>query len=155
MKNGKPKPVTGVTIDRKDLGGDPVIVIEGLTGVIERDLTKYQNLLAQTTLELQAFEKARNYEVKKKQHYRSLIGGGKYNDEALENSIVQINVNIQHFENKIKSAREKLEFEKNIVDTLDNQLRENHKGLVLLAEHRKKEIDALNNKLARKTGKSN
>ena len=112
-------------------------MVEGLREVFEKDIVKHQGLLEQSILDMQAFERGRNHAVKQKQHYRSLIGGGKYNDEALERAIVGININIQHLENKIASAKEKRDFEKNIVDTLTNQLREYNKNIELLAMKRK------------------
>jgi len=134
-------------IERKDMGAEPIMVVEGMEDVIKLDLEKHKDLLDRTKHELQAYTGARAHEIKKKKHYKSLIGGGKYDDEALRRSMDEIGVNITHMSNKVKAAQEKIEHHTLIVDTLSKQLEDQYKGLATLAEHRKREIDALSNRL--------
>jgi len=134
-------------IDRKDAGAEPIMVVEGMEDVIKLDLEKHKEILARTKLELQAYKNARAHEIKRKKHYKSLIGGGKYNDEALKKSIQDINVNITHMSNKVKLAEDKIQHNTLIVDTLSKQLEDQYKGLATLAEHRKRTIDALSDRL--------
>ena len=137
-------------IDRKDTGGDPEIYIEGFEPLIERDLQKHKDILERTKLELNAYRQAVSHEVKKKKHYASLIGSGKFNDDALRESIkTQINTNIRHMSDKAKLAQDKIEHETLIVDTLTKQLEEYRGKMQKLAEYRMKQAiqDAINSRL--------
>ena len=117
---------------------EPVrIVTEGIEVVIERDLLMHKGLLAQTKLEIDSFRNSRAHEVKRKKHYRSLIGGGKYNDDSLRSSMGSIAVNIRHFDDKVKLFEEKMAHHTVIVDTLSEQLVAQRAGLDYLARYRK------------------
>jgi hypothetical protein len=137
----------GKSVSRKDLGIEPVVVIEGMEDIIERDLEKHKEILARTRLEKQAWAEGRSHEVKRKKYYNSLIGGGKFNDDALRESMHQIAVNITHLSNKVKAADEKIAFETNIVDTLAEQLKKQQDALQYLRDYRIKEAmkNATNN----------
>jgi hypothetical protein len=135
----------------KQLNNDehPFIVIEGMENVIEKDLGKHKAILEQTKVELSVFRQGVSHEVKKKKYYKSLIGGGKYNDESLKTAIGQININIRHMSDKVKLAQEKVEHETLIVDTLTKQLEDQMDGVRKLAEYRMKQAvkDAINDRL--------
>lgn len=103
---------------------EPEIFIEGIDVVIRLDLGKHRVVLAQTQAELIAFRDAREHESAKKRHYFRLIGTGKYDDAALERSLVDIRVNIRHMSDKVKAAEEKVQHHSLIVDTLALQLLE-------------------------------
>ena len=123
----------------------PEIVFEGFEEITKRDLEKHKALLARSKIELLAYREARSYEIKKKKHYISLIGGSKYNDDALRTSIDSIAVNIQHFSDKVKLTEEAIAHHTLIVDTLTKQLEEQYKGLEALAKYRKDHPNASNN----------
>ena len=125
-----------VFVDRPD-NEQPVFVVEGIEEVIKRDLGKHKAILERTQTELLSFRQARSHEVKRKKYYNSLIGGGKFNDEALKKSIEQININIRHFSDKCTAAEEKIKFEGNIVYTLSRQLEDQEEALRNLAKHRR------------------
>jgi len=108
---------------------DPFIVIEGIEEITKRDLVKHKALIEQTTAELNAYREARAHEVRKKKHYRKLIGGGKFDDDALRRSMQDIAVNIRHMSDKCKAAEEKLKHHQLIVDTLTAQLEEQERLL--------------------------
>jgi hypothetical protein len=113
----------------------PFVVVEGMEDIIKRDLAKHQALLERTRMELLAFRASRSHEIKKKKHYLSLIGQGKFDDEALRKAIdTQINVNIRHLSDKCKMAEEKVEHHKLIVDTLTEQLEAQYTSLKRLRE---------------------
>jgi hypothetical protein len=117
----------------------PFIVVEGMEDVIERDLEKHKSLLERTQMELLGFRQARSHEIKKKKHYLSLIGGDKFDDEALQNAIdTQININIRHFSDKCKMAQDNIKLHTRIVDELTEQLRMQMMGVRALAAHRRK-----------------
>jgi len=115
----------------------PTTVIEGMDDIIRRDLNKHKFLLEQTKLELGAYREARSHEIKRKRHYRSLLGGGKYDDEALQRSMNDIATNIRHLGDKAKLAEEKIAHHTLIVDTLTKQLRDQNDALSALAQCRK------------------
>lgn len=115
----------------------PVLVVRGMENIIKKDLDKHKSILEQLNVELLSFRQARSYEIKKRKYYKSLIGGEKYNDEALKKSIDGINVNIQHFSNKVKEIEDKIDFNKHIVDKLSNDLMHQNNALKLLAEDHK------------------
>jgi hypothetical protein len=107
----------------------PIIIIEGIEEIPKRDLAKHKMLVVRTRTERDAYAKARSHEVRKKKHYRKLIGGGKFNDDALRASIQQIIINIRHFSDKVKASEEKLVHHQLIVETLTRQL-EQHEELL-------------------------
>lgn len=123
----------------------PQVVIEGIEEVIKRDLEKHKAILLQLPLSLQALEAARGHEVEKKRHYRSLIGGGKYNDEAMEQSILQMNINIRQNSDKIKLTKDAIKHHTEIVNTLAVQLEVQEQSLRDLAEFRREQLHATNN----------
>lgn len=102
----------------------PEIFIEGIDVKIRLDLGKHKELLAQTQVELLAFREARDHESARKRHYYRLIGGGKYNDNALRASVADIRINIRHLSDKAKLAEDKIEHHRLIVDTLSEQLQD-------------------------------
>lgn len=126
---------------------EPLIVIKGLEDIIKKDLKKHKVLLERSKAELDAFKLAVSYQVKKKKHYKSLLGGGKYNDASLRESMTMIGVDLRHMSDKVKLAEEAIEHHKLIVDTLSAQLDDQYKNLKILAEYRGKEkmLNAINN----------
>ena len=114
----------------------PRVVIEGMEVIIERDLKKHQSILERTKQELVAYRQAASHEIAKKKHYRKLIGGGKYNDEALEAALKDIRVNIRHLTDKAEASEEKIKHEDLIVRTLTKQLAGQIQGLEELARYR-------------------
>ena len=125
----------------------PIVVIDGLEDVIKRDLEKHKSLLVKSKTELDAFKTALSHQVKKKKYYGSLIGSGRYSDEALKSSMTTIAVDIRHMSDKVKLSQEAIEHHTLIVDTLTKQLEEQYKGLKALAAYRRKEAvsNAINN----------
>jgi hypothetical protein len=119
-------------MDRKE----PEIVIEGIEKVIKKDLKKFQGILERDKLDLIAFRGARSHEIKKKKHYKNLIGGEKFNDDALRESMSQIAINIRHMSDKVMLTEKAIEHHTEIVDTLTKQLENQMKGLKVLAEYR-------------------
>jgi chromosome segregation ATPase len=119
-------------------GGEatPFIVIEGLEEATKRDLAKHTALIARTRAEIASYRAARSQEVRKKRNYRSLIGGGKYNDDALRASIKDINVNIRHMSDRADQAEQKLEHHQLIVDTLTKQLEDHEEQMKKLRKFR-------------------
>lgn len=101
---------------------DPEVFIEGIDVVIRLDLGKHKELLTQTQAELLSFREARDHESARKRHYYRLIGGDKYDDDALRRAVDDIRLNIRHLSDKTKLAEEKAEHHTLIVDTLTAQL---------------------------------
>lgn len=125
------------------------MVVEGLEIIIERDLNKHRGIVKQTKEEIRAFREARSHLVRRKQHFKGLMNSPKYNAESMKIARDNINIDIRHFTDKLNAAQEKLEFNQNIVDVLAKQLAEHNEALKTLAEHRKKELDGLNNRLGK------
>ena len=117
---------------------EPVIVIDGLEKVIKKDLEKHKVLLYQSKMDLVAFKESVSYHVKKKKYYKSLVGGGKFNDAALQKSMTMIGVDLRHMSDKVKLAEEAIAHHSLIVDTLTAQLADQNKKLKVLAEYREK-----------------
>jgi len=122
-----------------DRSSNPLIVIEGIEDVIKKDLDKHRVILERTSLEVLSYRSAVSVEVKKRKHFKSLLGGGKYNDESLEQARVQMGVNIKQLQDKIKLCHDKIEHETLIVDTLTDQLANQYRDLKVLQEYRKTE----------------
>ncbi len=101
---------------------DPEIFIEGVDVIIKLDLGKHEVLLAQSTMELRSYRAAAKHESARKRHYHRLIGGDKYDDDALRRSVKDIRQNINHLTQKAKLAEDKIEHHTLIVDTLSAQL---------------------------------
>ena len=101
---------------------EPEIFLEGIDVVIKLDLGKHKELLAQTQAELVSFVEARDHESARKRHYYRLIGGEKYDDDALKRSVEEIRGNIRHLSDKAKLSQDKIEHHTLIVDTLTEQL---------------------------------
>lgn len=116
----------------------PSIVIEGIEEVIKRDLSKHKMLLERSKIELIQYRQARTHEIKKKKHYRGLIGKGKYDDDSLEKSIGDIRTNIRHFSDKIKLTNDAIDHHTQIVETLTAQLEDQNNKLKDLATFRSK-----------------
>jgi hypothetical protein len=102
----------------------PTVFVEGVDEIIRRDLVKHKGLLEKRQIERLAFNEAVGHAIAKKKYYRDLIGGGKYNDDALKTSIKDQNINIRHLQDKVKLARDGIEHETLIVDTLTEQLKQ-------------------------------
>lgn len=100
------------------------VVIKGIDKVIKRDLAKHKELLDQAKLSSISFREAISHQVKKKKHYLSLVGSGKFNDDSLKESIGMINVDIRAMSDKAKLASDSIDHHSLIVDTLTDQLRE-------------------------------
>ena len=115
---------------------EPIILVRGIDKVIKKDLQKHLALLDKSKVELLAYKEARSHEIKKKKYYRSLIGGDKYDDHALKNSMAQIAVNIRHMSDKIKLTQEAIAHHTLIVDTLTKQLEDYNETLNALASSR-------------------
>lgn len=111
----------------------PKIVIRGIDKVIKRDLGKHRELLQQSKLSLLSFREAVSHQIKKKKHYLSLIGEGKFNDDSLRESVDTINVDIRAMSDKAKLADEEISHHTLIVDTLANQLKEYYENNGLIA----------------------
>jgi hypothetical protein len=116
---------------------EPQIFVEGIEEVIKRDLEKHKGLLEQTQRELDAYKQSRSHEIRRKKYYKSLIGGGKFDDDALRASMDDIASNIRHLSDKVDLSREKLEHHTLIVDTLTQQLEDQNKALAALAKYRR------------------
>ena len=115
---------------------EPVVVIAGLENLIKRDLEKHKALLVQSRTTLNAFKVAVSHQIKMKKHYKSLIGGGKFDGASLRRSMVMFGVNIRHLSDKVKFAEEAIVHHSLIVDTLTLQLADQCKKLDVLAEFR-------------------
>jgi len=102
---------------------EPVVFVEGIDKVIRLDLEKHKELLTRRKLDKLSWQSGVSHHVKMKRHYKTLIGGGKFNDEALKKSIGQINLNITHLQQKVKLSDDAIEHETLIVDTLTDQLK--------------------------------
>ena len=122
----------------------PVVIIDGLEKVIKKDLEKHKILLTRSKLDLIAFREAVAYQVKKKRHYKSLVGGGKFNDAALQGSMAMIGIDLRHMSDRVKLAEEAIVHHSLTVDTLTVQLADQNKKLKILVESRGKEC-AVNN----------
>ena len=100
----------------------PMVFIKGMDKIIKRDLSKHKDLLQRTKLNLDAYRVALSHQVKKKKHYKSLIGGDKYDDNALRKSMDMIVIDLRHLSDKVKLTSEELDHHTLIVDTLTTQL---------------------------------
>ena len=100
----------------------PMVVINGIKEIIERDLELHKSLLERTKMELLSFRDGRSHEIKKKKHYNKLIGGGKYDDDSLRTAMLDIATNIRHMSDKCDMSQEKIKHHQLIVDTLTEQL---------------------------------
>ena len=107
---------------------DPFVFIKGIDQVIKKDLQKHKDLLLREKTNLDAYREAVSHQIKKKRHYKSLIGGGKFDDDALQKSIEMIVIDIRHFTDKVKVTEEAIEHHKLIVDTLTEQLEDWNKS---------------------------
>jgi len=102
----------------------PMVFIKGIDKIIKRDLEKHKGMLDQCKLGLTSFREAVSHQVKKKKHYKSLIGGEKYDDDALRKSMEMIAIDIRHMSDKVKLTQEEIEHHSLIVETLSTQLEE-------------------------------
>ena len=113
------------------------VVIEGLEEIIKRDLLQHRAILERTKGELDAYTTSRAHEIKRKKHFAGLVGGGKYDDAALQVALDQANINVRHLSDKMQLSRDKITHEKEVVDSLVIQLEEQNAGLDDLALYRK------------------
>lgn len=107
---------------------EPWIFIEGIDEIIRRDLEKHKALLEREQTNLLAYQESVAHAIEQKRHYRKLIGGGKYNDDALHNSIAQQKINVRHLQDKVKLTKEAIAHHALIVDTLSQQLKNYEKA---------------------------
>ena len=105
------------------------IVIKGIEVVIKRDLEKHKTLLERSAIEMLSFKEAVSHEIKKKKHYKSLLGEGKYNDDSLVKSMDMIAINIRHLSDKVKLSQDSIDHHRLIVDTLTKQLEAQNESL--------------------------
>jgi hypothetical protein len=126
-------------MEAKNRSNEPVMVVEGMEDIIKKDLGAHKIILERTQQELLAYRNAVSGEIQKKKYYLTLIGGDKFNDNSLRNSINDINVNIKHMSDKVKLSKDKIEHETLIVDTLTEQLANQNHNLEVLAKHRLRE----------------
>ena len=104
------------------------IRIKGIDKVIKRDLGKHKEMLQRAKLSLLSFRESVSHLIKKKKHYLSLIGEGKFNDDSLRESITMINIDIRAMGDKVKLTNEEIDHHVLIVDTLTEQLEEYYKN---------------------------
>lgn len=102
----------------------PNIFIRGIDKVIKKDLQKHKDLNARCKQNLDAYRTAVSHQVKKKKHYKSLIGGGKFDDDALRDSMDMISIDIRHHSDKVHQTQEEMKHHTLIIDTLSKQLEE-------------------------------
>ena len=96
--------------------------IEGIDVIIKRDLDKHKSLLNNNNLDIQAFENARDTEIKRKRFYNEQKGKRNYDDDAMDKAINQMAINITHLSDRIKITKELRQQNTHIVDTLTEQL---------------------------------
>lgn len=116
----------------KERREDPALFVEGMDVVINLDLGKHKELLAQTQTELLSFREAVDHESARKRYYYRLIGSGDFNDDALKRSVEDIRINIRHLSDKVMAAEEKIKHHALIVDTLTAQLAEYNRSYAAL-----------------------
>lgn len=116
---------------------EPLVVVEGIEDIIERDLNKHRALLEQAKQNVLIFREARSHEIQRKKHYKSLIGGGKYDDDALRKEMQDMNVNIRNLSDKVKRFEEEVQFHTGIVDKLSVDYTEQMKKLKALDKYRR------------------
>lgn len=98
------------------------IFIRGLDKILERDIAKHKGLLVRSKEELNSYKKSVSQLVKRKKHYRGLVGNSKYKDEALEKSIDMIVIDLRGMNDKVKLSGDAIEHHQMIVDKLSGQL---------------------------------
>lgn len=101
---------------------EPEVFLEGIDVVIKLDLGKHKELLGQARADVESFREAAAHESARKRYYHRLIGGGKYDDDALKRSVKDIRINIRHLTDKADQAVKKAEHHTLIIDTLTAQL---------------------------------
>ena len=121
-----------LSMDRKE----PTVVIEGMEDILEMDLKKHKGLVERTQTELSAYRSPRAHERLRKKHFQGLIGGGKFNDSALQRGVEQGEINIRHFSDKIKLSNDKIAHHGEIVAALEKELEAQYAGLKALKEYR-------------------
>ena len=120
----------------------PNVVIEGLEDILERDIAKHKMILERSKGELDSYNQALTYQIKKKKFYSNLLKDKdtKYKKSALKKSRDMIAIDIRQISDKIKLTKENITHHTHIVDTLTQQLADQKRGLTHLNEQRKKEI---------------
>lgn len=98
--------------------------IEGIDVIIRRDLDKHKALLDMNNINILTFTTSRDNEINRKRFYGDQKGKRRYQDEAMDIAIKQMNTNIGKFERDIKFTKEQKEMNTRIVDTLTEQLKE-------------------------------
>lgn len=114
----------------------PYVVIEGLDVILKRDIEEHQGHLERSKLEKQKFVEARSHEIKRKRNWRGHIGGGKFDDEALEVALAQMVQNIAMWSDKVKLSDDAIAHHTHIVDTLSAQLEEHNATLAAIVANR-------------------
>lgn len=105
------------------------VVIHGMLEIIEKDLKKAKQVKEFAVKDRESWKIAISHEVRKKRAYRKLIGGEKYDDNALKNSISQMNQNLNHLNRKVTTADQKIDFQDNIINTLTKNYKEHKEAL--------------------------
>ncbi len=111
--------------DKKDL----TVRIKGIDKVIKKDLERHKQILVRTQDELQAFRQSVSYLIQRKKHFSALIGGDRYDDDALREAVKGINIDIRAMSDKVKLTLDALDHHGLIVDTLTAQLEEYYESL--------------------------
>jgi hypothetical protein len=102
----------------------PDVFVEGIDERIRLDLEMHKDLLSRRQFDKLAWHEAVGHHIAKKKYYSSLLGEGTYDDDALKESLKDINININHLQQKVKLAKDAIEHETLIVDTLTEQLKQ-------------------------------
>ena len=105
-------------------GGERRLFVKGVDVIIRRDLAKHKSILERERINLLAYQEAVSHAIEQKRYYWKLIGGEKYDDDALRKSVEQQKVNIRHLQDKVKLTKESIEHHTMIVDTLGQQLKD-------------------------------
>lgn len=113
---------------------DPKIFVRGIDKVIKKDLVKHQALLVRSKQELDAYKQARAHLIQRKKHYRSLKGGGKFDDKALQTSIDGMAIDLRHMSDKVDLSNKAIAHHTLIVDTLSLQLENYNNTLLEIAD---------------------
>ncbi len=113
----------------------PWIFIKGIDKVIKLDLGKNKALLERFRREEEAYKQSISGLIQKKRYYKGLIGGGKFNDESLRESIKMMNVDISDMNNKVNATQQMIAFHKEIVDTLTTQLLDYERHREYIEQH--------------------
>ena len=98
------------------------VFIRGIDKILERDIAKHNSLLVRSKEELYSYRNSVSQLIRRKKHYRGLVGSSKYDDKALEKSIDMIVIDLRSMSDKAKLSRDAVEHHQTIVDTLTKKL---------------------------------